>query len=648
MKISDYDIERAEKVFLPLVESFKDTKNERYDFIKCIDRSIHLQACPGSGKTTTLLAKIFLLSEHMPFENNQGICVLTHTNVAIDIIKRKLGDKADKLFSHPNYFGTIQSFVDKFLAIPAYIKMSGFRPSYIDDDFFINKITAYKKLIEMNQWLVKNKGHYEGILEFVSNIDLEFDSIEDIQFSLVFGIKDKKSKTYKLVQTVFQNIIRDGYLRYKDAFSISKRYLDELPVLKFFFSSRFKYVFIDEAQDTSQIQREIIERCFDDSVIIQWIGDPNQAILNDNNTKSAWEPKRDEKYDLLYLSDSKRVSQNIANLLKTVAVDKYNELKGKEIQSVIKPHLLIFDDNSKYKVLNKFAELVVETKSTYMDEEKSILEISRITGNPIKAIGWVGKYKKKSLTIKSYFPDFEKSVGSNKKLYFPNLYTMYQTSNKLTPKEFKNSVFNCILEALFISKIKNENGRHYTKNSIINYIKEKDSKLLDELYQKIVSSYRTESFDILLSAVRDTLEKLQLGLMDEAKKYLSEKVLSGIRERTVNTKNIYKPNIDGIEIEIPLNTVHSVKGETHSATLYLETKFYKNSILYFIEQLKGNVVNNIDESNKKALRIAHVAFSRPTHLLCIAIHKDNISNISTFQNFDIIYLWNCSDENNQN
>lgn len=52
----------------------------------------------------------------MPLPNNQGICVLTHTNVAIEEIKSKLGNKANILFSYPNHFGTIQSIVDKFLA----------------------------------------------------------------------------------------------------------------------------------------------------------------------------------------------------------------------------------------------------------------------------------------------------------------------------------------------------------------------------------------------------------------------------------------------------------------------------------------------------------------------------------------------------
>ncbi|MCS6955025.1 MAG: UvrD-helicase domain-containing protein [Candidatus Calescibacterium sp.] len=150
MQITDDDIKLAEQIFLPAGHSFDE---QRRNFIKCLDKSLHVQACPGSGKTTALLAKLYILSEKMPFENNKGICVLTHTNVAIDIIKKKLGDKANKLLSYPNFFGTIQSFVDKYLAIPAYIKCFDYRPSFIDNEFFINKLAYFNRVIKNNQWL---------------------------------------------------------------------------------------------------------------------------------------------------------------------------------------------------------------------------------------------------------------------------------------------------------------------------------------------------------------------------------------------------------------------------------------------------------------------------------------------------------------
>ena len=79
--------------------------------------STDVAACPGSGKTTVLLAKLKLLADRMPLENGAGVCVLSHTNVAVDEIRNRLSEYADKLLGYPNYIGTIQSFVDKFVTI---------------------------------------------------------------------------------------------------------------------------------------------------------------------------------------------------------------------------------------------------------------------------------------------------------------------------------------------------------------------------------------------------------------------------------------------------------------------------------------------------------------------------------------------------
>lgn len=99
--------------------AFGDVNSERMKIINCWD-SFDIVACPGSGKTTVLLAKLILLARRMPFVDGSGICVLTHTNVAIDEIRYQLGSKANILFQHPNFFGTIQAFINRFLVLPYY------------------------------------------------------------------------------------------------------------------------------------------------------------------------------------------------------------------------------------------------------------------------------------------------------------------------------------------------------------------------------------------------------------------------------------------------------------------------------------------------------------------------------------------------
>ena len=122
IEVTEDDIRYAEEILFGKINVFD--KEERIPIIEDLNNSFDVNACPGSGKTTVLLAKLIILSRKMPLNNGQGICVLTHTNVAIDEIKIKLGDKSDVLFKYPNYFGTIQNFVDKYLAIPYFKRES--------------------------------------------------------------------------------------------------------------------------------------------------------------------------------------------------------------------------------------------------------------------------------------------------------------------------------------------------------------------------------------------------------------------------------------------------------------------------------------------------------------------------------------------
>ena len=87
------------------------------------------------------------------------------------------------------------------------------------------------------------------------------------------------------------------------------------------------------------------------------------------------------------------------------------------------------------------------------------------------------------------------------------------------------------------------------------------------------------------------------------------------------------------DIDLLFDTVNGVKGETHTATLYLQTKYEIgegdfsdiDQIIDFMDGTKDiNSEKNISNNLQQALNIAYVAMSRPTHLLCLAIHEDTL------------------------
>ncbi|MFM2488798.1 UvrD-helicase domain-containing protein [Enterococcus avium] len=83
--ITDEDIDWVESI----MEGDISFDKERRDIIKDL-RSIDIQAFPGSGKTTVLVAKLAILANKWT-STSSGICVLSHTNVAREEIEKRIG-----------------------------------------------------------------------------------------------------------------------------------------------------------------------------------------------------------------------------------------------------------------------------------------------------------------------------------------------------------------------------------------------------------------------------------------------------------------------------------------------------------------------------------------------------------------------------
>ena len=66
LTITDEDIQFAEKWLLSEGQQFDE---ERREVIKCLE-SKDVLACPGSGKTTALLAKLIIISHQLFLEKN--------------------------------------------------------------------------------------------------------------------------------------------------------------------------------------------------------------------------------------------------------------------------------------------------------------------------------------------------------------------------------------------------------------------------------------------------------------------------------------------------------------------------------------------------------------------------------------------------
>lgn len=105
-------------------------------------------------------------------------------------------------------------------------------------------------------------------------------------------------------------------------------------------------------------------------------------------------------------------------------------------------------------------------------------------------------------------------------------------------------------------------------------------------------------------------------------------MLNNTPEHTHQTRHIntYSVESGGRRVDIRLGSIHSVKGETHTATLVLETFNRTHHLNKLFPFIKSNPNKRFDEPLEKRLKLHYVAMTRPSHLLCLAMKKSTLED----------------------
>jgi len=90
--------------------------------------------------------------------------------------------------------------------------------------------------------------------------------------------------------------------------------------------------------------------------------------------------------------------------------------------------------------------------------------------------------------------------------------------------------------------------------------------------------------------------------------------------------NVYRVEDGSRWVSIRLGSIHSVKGQTHLATLLLSTYWNAHSSRRILPWLLGDSQNGsgVKAQDRTRLLQSYVAMTRPTHLICLAVPRSSV------------------------
>lgn len=200
--------------------------------------------------------------------------------------------------------------------------------------------------------------------------------------------------------------------------------------------------------------------------------------------------------------------------------------------------------------------------------------------------------------------------------------------------------------------------KHYEKNNVDISISQ---SLITKLYKFIIKTFAYET-DISLRESEEMLREdyktrinIALGIKQAFSQNnvdflisqiesLCEKEISNFKDKKIKKKLEIMFSNTSVAANIPdsvpstskrgvyIGTIHSVKGETHRSTLLLLNTQLDNHIFDILKPYLIGEYQSLDKIEKdlindtiKFLKLAYVAFSRPTHLLAIGIEESMLS-----------------------
>jgi len=348
----------------------KNLNSAQKEAVICTDGPLLIVAGAGSGKTKVLTSRIaHIIKEKKAFPNQ--ILAVTFTNKASSEMQHRVSQILKTEATGLTWLGTFHSICAKILRkhAPAVMLSSNFTIIDTDDqvklmknickseNINIKKLAPKAILAIIDRW--KNKGFYPD--------------------NVTINKKDIYERTILPIYKIYQKKLLDlNVCDFGDLILHCVYILENNPDINEMYNKNFKYILVDEYQDTNFIQSKWLNLLAKKNKNICCVGDDDQSIYSWRGA----EIKNFLDFDKIYkdtkiirLEENYRSSQNILNVASSLIENNKNRV-GKILKTTLKKGDLVklsCFKNGKDEAIGLSDEIENNLKNKYSLNQISIL-----------------------------------------------------------------------------------------------------------------------------------------------------------------------------------------------------------------------------------------------------------------------------------
>ena len=592
--------------------------SQQVDAIKHFEGPALILAVPGSGKTTVLLNRILNLIKNHNIDSSEIISITFSKSQGIDMERRFLVQNPE--FRGKITFKTIHAFC--YEIVRNYMKLKNIKKTLIEGNNEFNRILILKRVYYQKNY---KKLSDEEINDFFSIYDYTKNKMYDFEGYLRKNhFISNRSLMLKLYNLYDEIKIQNNFMDFNDLLILANEYISTDKKLLKALKNRYKFFQIDEGQDTSTLQFEIIRKIVFPENNVFIVADDDQSIYsfrgaspeNLLNFKNIYPNSK-----IFFMDKNFRSTKNIIKISNKI-------IQGNKIR---------YEKYSKHTTEENSQIMLFKVKNSTIQARELVKRISEI--NPNETIGVLYRNNISSLYIADILKnnDIDFFVKENKFDFYSNrilndVKNILLFSEDTTDLEvFKRIYFklNAYIKKDFITKLEYKPYNQCVLESLL------DLDELNDFYLNKFTSLRNDFKRLKRMKMEDKIDcilyelgygdyldnfnefsNLNYNLIFDLIKYLSKdlKTFDEFIEKLDNLKELLK-NASSSNSNISISTIHSAKG--------LE---YDN--VFIIDLIDGefpqkSILNSFDEKLlEEERRLFYVAMTRARKRLFLYTIKE--------------------------